>query len=99
MDESRQPVESGGGVWLVAGGTLTHTCPLQLHGSLYFIFHSVVLMEDFDELGLLVMVFVLSGQYLTYTARISVPLWCHILTRPWPAADCGQTGRNLRWRW
>ena len=47
-------------------------------------------MEDFVELGLLVMVFVLSGQYLTYTARISVPLWRHIITRPWPAADCGQ---------
>jgi len=67
MDESRQPVESGGGVWQVAGRTSTRTSLFQFFQWFFaFIFHVVVFMGDLDELGLLVMVFVLSGQYLTY---------------------------------
>ena len=38
-------------------------------------------------------VFVLSvGNIQAISARIRVPLWCHIITRPWPAMDCGQMG-------
>ena len=39
-----------------------------------FTFLFVVSMEDLDELGLLE-IFALSCKYLTYTARISVPLF------------------------
>jgi len=74
MDESRQPVESGGGVWQVAGRTSTRTSLFQFFQWFFaFIFHVVVFMGDLDELGLLVMVFVLSGQYLTYYGQNKCP--------------------------